>query len=95
MELYDEKMFFVNEVMIILARAFELTLMPHSTSMQMVEVDIPPSLFEEQGRQLYGAQLLQIQVKLAQNPTDYSYSISNFWLKRYSLDPSVYFTRLI
>lgn len=29
---------------------------------QMIEVDIPQSLFEEQGRQLYGAQLLQIQV---------------------------------
>lgn len=28
----------------------------------MIEVDIPQSLFEEQGRQLYGAQLLQIQV---------------------------------
>lgn len=28
----------------------------------MVEVDIPRSLFEEQGRELYGAQLLQIQV---------------------------------
>ncbi|XP_075486163.1 trigger factor-like protein TIG, Chloroplastic isoform X2 [Primulina tabacum] len=28
---------------------------------KMVEVEIPPSLFEEQGRQLYGAQLLQIQ----------------------------------
>ncbi|KAL7130903.1 hypothetical protein ABFS83_13G163000 [Erythranthe nasuta] len=28
---------------------------------RMVEVGIPPSLFEEQGRQLYGAQLLQIQ----------------------------------
>lgn len=28
----------------------------------MVEVDIPQSLFEEQGRQLYGAQLLQIPV---------------------------------
>lgn len=30
--------------------------------LQMIEVDIPQSLFEEQGRQLYGAQLLQIQV---------------------------------
>lgn len=28
----------------------------------MVEVDIPQSLFEEQGRQLYGANLLEIQV---------------------------------
>ena len=28
----------------------------------MVEVDIPQSLFEEQGRQLYGAKLLEIQV---------------------------------
>ncbi|KZV56379.1 trigger factor-like protein TIG, Chloroplastic [Dorcoceras hygrometricum] len=28
---------------------------------KMVEVEIPPSLFEEQGRQIYGAQLLQIQ----------------------------------
>lgn len=29
----------------------------------MVEVDIPQSLFQEQGRQLYGAQLLQLQVR--------------------------------
>lgn len=28
----------------------------------MVEVDIPQSFFEEQGRQLYGARLLEIQV---------------------------------
>lgn len=28
----------------------------------MVEVEIPQSLLEEQGRQLYGSQLLQIQV---------------------------------
>jgi hypothetical protein len=28
----------------------------------MVEVDIPQSLFEEQGRQLYVARLLEIQV---------------------------------
>lgn len=33
-----------------------------SSSIQMVEVDIPQSLFEEQGRQLYGARLLEIQV---------------------------------
>lgn len=32
---------------------------------QMVEVDIPQSLFEEQGRQLYGASLLEIQVMIA------------------------------
>jgi len=31
----------------------------------MVEVDIPQSLFEEQGRQLYGANLLEIQVLVA------------------------------
>ncbi|KAL3508442.1 hypothetical protein ACH5RR_027843 [Cinchona calisaya] len=30
---------------------------------KMVEVDVPQSLFEEQRRQLYGAQLLQIQAK--------------------------------
>ncbi|XP_051125246.1 trigger factor-like protein TIG, Chloroplastic [Andrographis paniculata] len=34
---------------------------------KMVEVDIPPSLFEEQGRQLYGAQLLQIQANMKIN----------------------------
>ncbi|GFP87516.1 trigger factor-like protein tig chloroplastic [Phtheirospermum japonicum] len=34
---------------------------------KMVEVDIPPSLFEEQGRQLYGAQLLQIQANMKLN----------------------------
>lgn len=33
-----------------------------SCHFQMVEVDIPQSLFEEQGRQLYGANLLEIQV---------------------------------
>ncbi|KAF5201724.1 Trigger factor, partial [Thalictrum thalictroides] len=31
---------------------------------KMVEVDIPQSLFEEQGRQLYGAKLLQIQADM-------------------------------
>lgn len=34
---------------------------------KMVKVDIPPSLFEEQGRQLYGAQLLQIQANMKLN----------------------------
>ncbi|KAL8462450.1 hypothetical protein ACS0TY_033463 [Phlomoides rotata] len=34
---------------------------------KMVEVDIPPSLFEDQGRQLYGAQLLQIQANMKLN----------------------------
>lgn len=28
----------------------------------MVEVDIPESLFEEEGRQMYGAKLLEVQV---------------------------------
>ncbi|KAF9588802.1 hypothetical protein IFM89_016123 [Coptis chinensis] len=31
---------------------------------KMIEVDIPQSLFEEQGRQLYGAKLLQIQADM-------------------------------
>ncbi|CAG7910061.1 unnamed protein product [Brassica rapa] len=31
----------------------------------MVEVEIPQSLFEEQGRQFYGARLLEIQQNLA------------------------------
>lgn len=31
---------------------------------QMMEIDIPQSLFEEQGRQLYGAKLLEIQVRI-------------------------------
>ncbi|XP_010252608.1 PREDICTED: trigger factor-like protein TIG, Chloroplastic [Nelumbo nucifera] len=31
---------------------------------KMIEVDIPQSLFEEQGRQLYGAKLLQIQANM-------------------------------
>ncbi|WCJ32998.1 trigger factor type chaperone family protein [Euphorbia peplus] len=31
---------------------------------KMVEVDIPRSIFEEQGRQLYGSQLLQIQANM-------------------------------
>lgn len=35
---------------------------------QMVEVDIPQSIFEEQGRQLYGAKLLQIQVRTYKMP---------------------------
>ncbi|KAI4307948.1 hypothetical protein L6164_031072 [Bauhinia variegata] len=34
---------------------------------KMVEVDIPRSLFEEQGRQLYGANLLEIQAKMKLN----------------------------
>lgn len=34
---------------------------------QMVEVDIPQSLFEEQGRQLYGAQLLEKQANMKLN----------------------------
>ncbi|EEF31176.1 trigger factor-like protein TIG, Chloroplastic [Ricinus communis] len=34
---------------------------------KMVEVDIPKSLFEEQGRQLYGARLLQIQANMRLN----------------------------
>ncbi|KAL3636986.1 hypothetical protein CASFOL_019285 [Castilleja foliolosa] len=34
---------------------------------KMVEVEIPQSLFEEQGRQLYGAQLLQIQANMKLN----------------------------
>ncbi|KAH1143416.1 hypothetical protein GYH30_033910 [Glycine max] len=32
-----------------------------------VQVDIPQSLFEEQGRQLYGANLLEIQAKMKLN----------------------------
>ncbi|KAE8734000.1 hypothetical protein F3Y22_tig00000910pilonHSYRG00046 [Hibiscus syriacus] len=31
---------------------------------KMVEIDIPQSLFEEQGMQLYGAKLLEIQTKM-------------------------------
>ncbi|KAF3454029.1 hypothetical protein FNV43_RR04474 [Rhamnella rubrinervis] len=34
---------------------------------EMVEIDIPQSLFEEQGRQLYGAKLLQIQANMKLN----------------------------
>lgn len=34
---------------------------------KMVEADIPQSLFEEQGRQLYGAKLLQIQASMKLN----------------------------
>ncbi|XP_057977932.1 trigger factor-like protein TIG, Chloroplastic isoform X2 [Malania oleifera] len=34
---------------------------------EMIEVDIPLSLFEEQGRQLYGAKLLQIQANMQLN----------------------------
>ncbi|XP_057441101.1 trigger factor-like protein TIG, Chloroplastic [Lotus japonicus] len=34
---------------------------------KMVEVDIPPSLFEEQGRQLYGGNLLEMQAKYKLN----------------------------
>jgi len=36
-----------------------------SCHFQIVQVDIPQSLFEEQGRQLYGANLLEIQVLVA------------------------------
>nr|AKM76843.1 trigger factor type chaperone family protein [Pelargonium citronellum] len=34
---------------------------------KMVEVDIPQSIFEEQGRQLYGSQLLELQSKVKLN----------------------------
>ncbi|XP_052208061.1 trigger factor-like protein TIG, Chloroplastic [Diospyros lotus] len=34
---------------------------------KMIEVDIPQSLFEEQGRQLYGAKLLQMQANMKLN----------------------------
>nr|AKM76839.1 trigger factor type chaperone family protein [Monsonia emarginata] len=34
---------------------------------KMVEVDIPRSIFEEQGRQLYGSQLLELQAKVKLN----------------------------
>ncbi|KAF3679146.1 Trigger factor-like protein TIG, Chloroplastic [Capsicum annuum] len=34
---------------------------------KFIEVDIPQSLFEEQGRQLYGAQLLQLQANMKLN----------------------------
>nr|AKM76840.1 trigger factor type chaperone family protein [Monsonia marlothii] len=34
---------------------------------KMVEVDIPQSIFEEQGRQLYGTQLLELQAKVKLN----------------------------
>ncbi|PKA47288.1 Trigger factor-like protein TIG [Apostasia shenzhenica] len=34
---------------------------------KIVDVDIPQSLFEEQGRQLYGAQLLQLQAEMKLN----------------------------
>ncbi|KAL3503555.1 hypothetical protein ACH5RR_038004 [Cinchona calisaya] len=40
---------------------------------KMVEVDIPESLFEEQGRQLYGAQLLQIQANTKLNEQQLAY----------------------
>nr|AKM76847.1 trigger factor type chaperone family protein [Pelargonium exstipulatum] len=34
---------------------------------KMVEIDIPQSIFEEQGRQLYGSQLLELQTKVKLN----------------------------
>ncbi|CAK7322881.1 unnamed protein product [Dovyalis caffra] len=34
---------------------------------KMVEIDVPQSLFEEQGRQLYGAKILQIQANMKLN----------------------------
>ncbi|XP_038686193.1 trigger factor-like protein TIG, Chloroplastic [Tripterygium wilfordii] len=40
---------------------------------QMVEVDIPQSLFEEQGRQLYGTQLLQMQATMKLNEKQLAY----------------------
>lgn len=43
---------------------------------QMIEVDIPQSLFEEQGRQLYGANLLEIQVLIV----TYLYQFQNLIL---------------
>ena len=57
----------------------------------MVEVDIPQSLFEEQGRQLYGANLLEIQVSSVFKPLSLLYMFPffglctdcriNFWLR--------------
>lgn len=35
----------------------------------MVEVEIPQSLFEEQGRQFYGARLLEIQASVLKSPS--------------------------
>ncbi|XP_027061615.1 trigger factor-like protein TIG, Chloroplastic isoform X1 [Coffea arabica] len=40
---------------------------------KMVEVDIPRSLFEEQGRELYGAQLLQMQANRQLNDQQLAY----------------------
>ncbi|GER32874.1 trigger factor, partial [Striga asiatica] len=45
---------------------------------KMVEVDIPLSLFEEQGRQLYGAQLLQIQILTDELVKEVENSIAEF-----------------
>lgn len=36
----------------------------------MVEVEIPQSLFEEQGRQFYGARLLEIQASVSMTVVD-------------------------
>ncbi|CAA0832427.1 Trigger factor-like protein TIG- Chloroplastic [Striga hermonthica] len=45
---------------------------------KMIEVDIPLSLFEEQGRQLYGAQLLQIQILTDELVKEVENSIAEF-----------------
>lgn len=37
--------------------------------LQMVEVEIPQSLLEEQGRQLYGVKLLEVQVSKLNVPS--------------------------
>ncbi|XP_078443429.1 trigger factor type chaperone family protein [Wolffia australiana] len=40
---------------------------------KLIEVDIPKSLFEEQGRELYGAQLLELQARRAIDENQLSY----------------------
>lgn len=44
----------------------------------MIEVDIPESLFEEQGRQLYGAKLLEIQVRNVKQNIIFFYGVTIF-----------------
>lgn len=46
----------------------------------MVEVDIPQSLFDEQGRQLYGSSLLEMQVLI---------QVGTFFIQSENLDSNI------
>ncbi|RDX98833.1 Trigger factor-like protein TIG, Chloroplastic, partial [Mucuna pruriens] len=62
---------------------------------KMVEIDIPQSLFEEQGRQLYGANLLEIQAKMKLNEQQLASLSSPKAVKEYLVHQKENITKLI